>query len=100
MANVRWTLGLCAAAMAMGAGPAAAFNPQPEPPLGMVGLARTQTAILNAVLTQPPDPVAPACVMVLSFVDASGRLFHDAAGAEITKRVELRGNVAQSILLR
>ena len=100
MSNVRRTLGSCAAALAA-AGPALAFNPQPEPPaFGMMGLVRTQTAILNVVLTQPPDPAAPACVMVLSFVDASGRLFHDAAGAEVSRRVELRGNVAQSILLR
>ena len=100
MANVRWTVGVCAGALAVAALPAGAFNPQPEPPLGMVGLARTQTAILNAVLTQPPDPAAPACVMVLSFVDAAGRLFHDAAGNQVVKRVELRGNVAQSIQLR
>src|SRR5262245_27908923 len=101
MSKSRLTLGLCAAALAAAAGPASAFNPQPEPPaFGMMGLARTQWAILNAVLTQPPDPAAPACEMVLSFVDAGGRLFHDAAGNELTKRVSLRGNVAQSIVVR
>jgi hypothetical protein len=100
MANLRWTMGLCAAALAVTALPASAFNPQPEPPLGVMGLARTQTAILNVVLTQPPDPAAPACVMVLSFVDATGRRFHDASGAEVTKRVDLRGNVAQALVLR
>jgi len=100
MTNVRWTMGLCAAALGAAVLPASAFNPQPEPPLGMVGLARTQTAILNVVLTQPPDPAAPACVMVLSFVDATGRRFHDASGAEVAKRVDLRGNVAQALVLR
>ncbi len=105
MSNVRWTLAVSAAALAAAA-TAAAFNPQPEPPLGIVGLARSQTAILNAVLTQPPDPgqppdpAAPPCVMVLAFVDASGQVFHDAAGSEVTKRVELRGHAADSLVLR
>lgn len=85
-----------------------AFNPQPEPPLwfGMVGLAQTQSAVLNVVLTTPPDPNQPpdpqrqACHLVLSFMDAQGRPFHDAAGNEVKKMVELRGNVADSLRLR
>jgi hypothetical protein len=82
-------------------GNARAFNPQPEPPaFGIVGLSQTQTAILNAVLTQPPDPARPACELVLSFVDADGQPFHDAAGTEITKRVMLQGAKARSLQLR
>jgi hypothetical protein len=83
-----------------------AFNPQPEPPaFGMASLARTQTALLNAVLTQPPDPQQPpdpglACRLVLSFVDANGVVFHDAAGNLIQRPVELRDHVAASLQLR
>jgi hypothetical protein len=100
MTRVRLTLGLGAAWLAA-AGPAAAFNPQPEPPaFGMMGLARTQWALLTAVLTQPPDPGAPACEMALSFVDSTGRLLNDAAGNPLTRRVSLRGNVAASLQVR
>jgi hypothetical protein len=90
------------------AGGVRAFNPQPEPPLwfGMVGLAQTQSAVLNVVLTTPPDPNTPpdpmraGCRLGLSFMDAQGRPFHDAAGNEVKKVVELRGNVADSLRLR
>jgi len=62
--------------------------------------------VLNVVLAQPPDPQQPpdpgreACHLVLSFMDAQGRPFHDAAGNEVKKMVELRGNVADSLRLR
>jgi hypothetical protein len=82
---------------------ARASNPQPQPPVrfGMVGLARTQTAILNVVLvTHPPDDGRSACRMVLSFVDGQGRPFHDAAGNEVRKSVDLRGGGADSLGLR
>jgi hypothetical protein len=91
---------LAACALAIAAAPAQAFNPQPEPPLTMVGLARTQTAVLSAVIAQPPDPAAPPCVMDLAFVDASGAPFHDAAGAEVKKRVSLRPGFAAFLQLR
>jgi hypothetical protein len=90
-----------AAAVTSVAGPAVAFNPQPEPPaFGMVRLARTQTAILNVVLVPVPEDGQEPCVVHLSFVDAGGAAFRDAAGQEIGKRVELRGNVAASLALR
>jgi hypothetical protein len=83
-----------------------AFNPQPEPPAwSLVGLARTQFAVLNAVLVQPPDPTQPPdpalpCAVVLSFVDAMGHVFHDAAGNEVKREVLLRDGVAASLQLR
>jgi hypothetical protein len=97
-----------AVVLAVVVGGARAFNPQPEPPLwfGMVGLAQTQSAVLNVVLTTPPDPNQPpdpqraACRLVLSFMDAQGEPFHDAAGNEVKKMAELRGNVADSLRLR
>jgi hypothetical protein len=82
-------------------GTARAFNPQPEPPaFGMVGMSQTQTAMLNAVLTHAADSTRPGCDVVLSFVDADGAPFHDAAGTEITKRVTLKGARAESLRLR
>jgi len=81
---------------------AGASNPQPQPPVrfGMVGLAQTQTAILNVVLVPPPDDGRAACRLVLSFVDGQGRPFHDARGDEIRKRVELSGGGSDSLRLR
>jgi hypothetical protein len=86
---------------------AADFNPQPEPPaFGMVGLARTQTAVLHAVLVPVPEDGTPppddnrSCRLVLSFVGAGGQPFHDAAGNEVRKPVTLRGRVADSLTLR
>jgi hypothetical protein len=67
---------------------------------GMVGLARTQTAVLNVVLTPTPDDGRPPCVLDLSFVDASGHVFRSAAGLDVAKRVTLRRNVADSLALR
>jgi hypothetical protein len=67
---------------------------------GMVGLARTQTAVLNVVLNPTPDDGHPPCMLELSFVDAAGHVFRDAAGLEVKKTVELRGNVAASLVLR
>lgn len=85
------------------AGGVRAFNPQPEPParFGMVGLARTQMAVLNAVLAVPiPNDGRSSCRLVLSFVDGQGRPFHDASGSEVSKLIELRGGAADSIRLR
>ena len=85
---------------------ALAFNPQPEPPAwALVGLARTQLAVLHAVLVQPPDPAQPPdptlpCALVMSFVDANGNVFHDAAGNEVKREVLLRDDVAASLQLR
>jgi hypothetical protein len=80
-----------------------AFNPQVAPParFGMVGLARTQMAVLNAVrITPVPDDGRSPCRLVLSFVDGQGRPFHDAAGREVSKRVELRDELADFVILR
>ena len=78
-----------------------AFNPQPEPPsFGMVGLARTQTAILNAVLTEAGGATRTGCDVVLSFLDADGEPFQDAAGAELSRRVTLEGGAAESLQLQ
>jgi len=58
------------------AGPAAAFNPQPDPParFGMVGLVADQTARLNVVA--PPlrarDTLPAPCRVVLDFLDVDG----------------------------
>src|SRR5262245_36974111 len=101
MKAARNPVGLAAAGLLFVTGPAVAFNPQPEPPaFGMVGLARSQTAILNVVLAPVPEDGQPPCLVDLSFADASGRSFRDAAGHDVRKRVELRGNVAATLQLR
>jgi hypothetical protein len=86
---------------------AADVNPRAErTAFGMVGLARTQTAVLNVVLSPVPEDGSPppdddrSCRVVLSFVGASGEPFHDAAGNEIKKMVTLRRQVAGSLTLR
>jgi hypothetical protein len=66
----------------------------------MVGLALTQTAVLNVVLAAPtPDDGRSSCRTVVSFVDAQGRPFHDAAGSEVRSLLELRVGAADSIRL-
>jgi hypothetical protein len=67
---------------------------------GMVGLARSQTAYLHAVLTRPPDTAHPGCRVTLSFVDARGQVFHDRAGNEVKETFVLRDNVASTLRLR
>jgi hypothetical protein len=63
------TVVLGAPALALGPWVVRAFNPQPEPPaFKMVGLARTQTAVLNVVATNPPGDTRTACRRGLSFV--------------------------------
>jgi hypothetical protein len=70
-----------------------AFNPQVEPPgrFGMVGLAFGQTARLNAVNLQPPDPVVPRepCLGTLGFLDAEGQTLLNRSGSEIVKEVSI-----------
>ena len=53
-----------------------AFNPQPDPPFGMVGIAAGQTARLNLVNTASPDAAlyAPPCRARLRFFDAAGNV--------------------------
>jgi hypothetical protein len=83
------------------AAPALAFDPQPEPPaFGMVGLARSQSASLTAVLTQPPDPSHEGCGVTLSFVDEAGKVLKDAAGTPLVREYVLTGNVARSLVVR
>jgi hypothetical protein len=85
------------------AGRVRASDPPPEPPprFGMVGLARMQMAVLSAVLATPvPNDGRSPCRLVLSFVDGQGRPFHDAAGREVCRRVELHGAAADSLLLQ
>jgi len=76
----RLALGLVATMILAGgvfARPATAFNPQPDPPFAMVGIAQGQTARLNLVHTGsvtpglvPPDP----CRARLRFLDADGNV--------------------------
>lgn len=88
------------ASLAVAAGAAEAFNPQPEPPaFGMEGLGRYQTAALNAVLTTPPDPNHPGCGVELSFVDARGQVLQDRTGTEFKKTFLLRGNAAVALIM-
>ena len=72
-----------------------AFNPQADPPFGMVGITPGQTLRLNIVnLTLPTDPggVPPGpCRVVLSFRDANGRPFSDSNGQVVRRVVELQG---------
>ena len=98
--RLRAALLAVAGAGGMAVAPGWAFNPQPEPPaFGMASLTRSQSAILSAVLTEAAGSTA-ACEVVLSFVDAQGEPFVDAAGAAVGKRVTLLGGVAQSLELR
>lgn len=53
---------------------AGAFNPQPDPPFGMVGIAQGQTARLNLVNTGSPAAFAPPCRARLRFLDADGNV--------------------------
>lgn len=55
---------------------ATAFNPQPDPPFAMVGIAQGQTARLNLVNTAQPDPLIPPdpCRARLRFLDADGNV--------------------------
>jgi hypothetical protein len=65
-------------------------NPPPEPDFGLLGLARTQTMRLSAVLTRDPDLVSPGpCTVALSFVDAAGRTYVDAKGEPIAAEADL-----------
>jgi hypothetical protein len=91
--------GLVAAVLALSA-PVVVLGAEPElPAFGMVGLARGQTAVLNAVLTHVPTADHPGCSVTMSFVDARGVVFRDRAGREVKKRVVLRDNVANSLSL-
>ena len=92
---------LVLALLAGTAGLAHALEDPPEaPPFGMVGLARTQVALLSAVLTHQPDEAHLSCLLTLSFVDAKGQIFKDRSGAEVKKAVVLKGNVANGLALR
>jgi hypothetical protein len=83
------------------AGPALSFNPQPDPPkFGIVGVARDQAAVINAVLADTPDDGHPGCRLVLSFVGANGNTLVNASGAEIKKQVTLRGSAAERLAFR
>lgn len=73
----RFALGVALALVLAGTALArtvAAFNPQPDPPFGMVGIAQGQTARLNLVNTASPDAAlfAPPCRARLRFLDAAG----------------------------
>jgi hypothetical protein len=53
---------------------AGAFNPQPDPPFAMVGIAQGQTARLNLVNTGSPAALPPPCRARLRFLDADGNV--------------------------
>ena len=62
------------------AGPAQAFNPQPDPParFAMVGLVVDQTARLNVVAMKTRRDVPPGpCRLTLSFTDSNGNPLTD-----------------------
>jgi hypothetical protein len=66
------------------------LTPPPDPDFGLLGLARTQTARLSAVVTRDPDLVSPGpCSVALSFVDAAGRPYVDAKGEPIAAEASL-----------
>jgi hypothetical protein len=102
MARKRVALGMMGVmAVLTAADPVWSFNPQPDPPrFGIVGVARDQTAVINAVLGEPPDDGHPGCRLVLSFVGADGRTLVDAMGTEIKTLVTLRGGAASSLTFR
>jgi len=101
MRNRLFTSMLAPVVILAAAGPAWSFNPQPDPPkFGIVGVARDQAVVLNAVLGEPPDDGHPGCLVDLSFVGADGNTLVNAAGQAISLRTTLRGNVAQKLAFR
>jgi hypothetical protein len=83
----RFALGVAAAVILAGtalARTATAFNPQPDPPFGMVGIAQGQTARLNLVNAGSPTAalVPPPCRARLRFLDADGNVLAR-VGAEV-----------------
>jgi hypothetical protein len=70
------------------------------PAYGMMTVARTETAVLYAVLTHQPSAQHPGCRLTASFVDAQGKTLRDRAGRLIKASWVLRGNVAASLPLR
>jgi hypothetical protein len=75
----RFALGVATALILAGtalARTATAFNPQPDPPFGMIGIAQGQTARLNLVHTGSPTEalLAPPCRARLRFLDADGNV--------------------------
>jgi hypothetical protein len=75
-----------------------------EARFGVTGLARLQTARLNVVNVQPPDPAAPPdpvhppdpiyppepCRVAIGFLNTSNQLFVNGAGQPIVLALELR----------
>jgi hypothetical protein len=88
--------GLAAAVLALSA-PVVVLGELPA--FGMVGLASGQTAVLNAVLTNVPTTGHPGCSVTMSFVGATGAVFHYRTGNEVKKQVVLRGNRAEFLSL-
>jgi len=75
----RVALGVAAAVILAGGAlsrTATAFNPQPDPPFGMIGIAQGQTARINLVNTTSPDAAlfAPPCRARLRFLDSDGNV--------------------------
>lgn len=64
---------------------------RPAPTFGMVGIAQSETARLNAVLVQPAVQQSAACVVDMKFVDSAGRTL------AIAQKVQLRPGVAQHL---
>jgi hypothetical protein len=67
---------------------------------GMVGIARDQGAVINAVMANPPDDGHPGCRLVLTFVGADGRTLVNSSHTEIKKLVTLRGSTAERLAFR
>jgi hypothetical protein len=95
----RLAVGLAAILALAAPGLAATLQLEPRNP-GMFGVARGQTAVWNAVLTEPVAAGHPGCRVTLSFVDDKGEVLHDAAGSEVMRTLHLRDNVADALTLR
>ena len=83
----RLALGLAATVILAGGAltrTAVAFNPQPDPPFAMIGIAQGQTARLNLVNTAAPNAalLPPPCRARLRFLDADGNVIAR-VGAEV-----------------
>jgi hypothetical protein len=77
-----------------------AFNPQPDPPFGMVGITRGQTMRLSIVdLAQPNSDgtIPPPCRVVLTFRDADGHAFKNSDGQVVRQVVELQMGQSASL---
>jgi hypothetical protein len=90
--------GLSAVSMNLGA-PSTEYNPgPPEELVGLLGLARFENAQLSVINLAAAD--APACDLILAFVDASGEPFVDTNGERLAREASLLAGEQMSLELR